>query len=154
MKNKEIEILDTIWSSAVKERDGFKCMLCGRPQQEGRGKGLNSHHLITRLKYSTRWNIDNGVALCYACHIRKVHVDTIFYAKLFENMGFKIDELIQISRSLYRETYQATLNIMYYQAKELGLSETLNKIEEAKNFVESKKCKKKVKVKKKLKVKL
>ncbi|MDR3113399.1 MAG: HNH endonuclease [Endomicrobium sp.] len=61
--------LDALWSAKVRERDG-RCALCGKT-----GKGLQAHHFIkTRarsLKY--RWDIRNGITLCYACHFFKVH---------------------------------------------------------------------------------
>ena len=64
--------LDELWSKKVRERDN-KCVLCGK--HIGDVKKLQAHHwIVTRarsLKY--RWDIRNGISLCYGCHICQVH---------------------------------------------------------------------------------
>ena len=66
--------LDKLWSERVRTRDG-KCVLCGKT-----GKGLQAHHYIKSrarsLKY--RWDIRNGITLCYGCHIYAVHMTASF----------------------------------------------------------------------------
>lgn len=59
---------DELWSKAVRTRDGA-CILCGNTN------GLAAHHWIHSRAQGNRhrWNILNGVTLCYACHIHKVH---------------------------------------------------------------------------------
>ena len=55
---------DKEWSKKVIERDG-QCILCG----ESREGYLASHHWYkTRRIKATRWEVDNGVALCFQCH--------------------------------------------------------------------------------------
>lgn len=51
-----------LWAEKVKELAGNKCEKCGKPN------GLNSHHIYSRSKLSTRWDTDNGVCLCVAHH--------------------------------------------------------------------------------------
>jgi len=63
LKNK----LDKLWSEAVRQRYP-RCIVCGaQPTQ--------AHHCIVRKAQSmgVRWLIDNGVGLCYVCHIHKLH---------------------------------------------------------------------------------
>lgn len=62
------ENCDKIWSQAVRTRDG-ECALCGRKDT------LNAHHWIHCKAQGNlhRWNIKNGITLCYACHVYKVH---------------------------------------------------------------------------------
>lgn len=55
-------LMDT-WSLKVKEVAGNKCEYCNK------STGLNSHHIFSRSKLSTRWDIDNGVCLCVGCHV-------------------------------------------------------------------------------------
>ena len=55
--------VDTNWAKAVKLRAGNKCEYCGET------KALNSHHIFSRSKLSTRWNLDNGVCLCAKHHV-------------------------------------------------------------------------------------
>lgn len=55
--------LDKAWSKLVKLRAGMKCEIptCGKPV-------LNSHHIYSRSKKSTRWHPQNGVCLCVGHH--------------------------------------------------------------------------------------
>jgi hypothetical protein len=54
--------LDKAWSKLVKIRAGMKCEYCGKTSY------LNSHHIFSRSKRSTRWNVLNGVCLCVGHH--------------------------------------------------------------------------------------
>jgi hypothetical protein len=57
-----LKYLDTLWSKQVKERDGNKCVICGRTDY------LNSHHLIPRQIKYLRHDINNGITLCPLHH--------------------------------------------------------------------------------------
>ena len=52
------------WRKSVYERDSYRCQACG-----ARGVRLNAHH---RKQYAffpeLRYDLDNGVTLCVACH--------------------------------------------------------------------------------------
>jgi predicted restriction endonuclease len=61
------QIADTDWSARVKERAGWKCELCGKPDR------LQSHHVFTRSIKATRWLLDNGVCLCAGHHLFLAH---------------------------------------------------------------------------------
>lgn len=55
-----------MWSEEVKRRDGYKCVLCGSPD------GLNAHHIKPVSLYpECRNDLDNGITLCRACHLKK-----------------------------------------------------------------------------------
>lgn len=54
--------LDEAWSKLVKLRAGNKCEYCGKTSP------LNSHHIFSRSKKSTRWLPENGVCLCVGHH--------------------------------------------------------------------------------------
>lgn len=60
---------DRLWSEAVRTRDG-ECILCGRKDT------LQAHHWIHSRAQGNlhRWNVKNGVTLCYGCHLHKVHI--------------------------------------------------------------------------------
>ena len=61
---------DKLWSQAVRMRDGA-CILCGKRE------GLAAHHWIHSRARSLahRHDVRNGVTLCFADHIYKVHTD-------------------------------------------------------------------------------
>lgn len=54
--------LDDAWSLLVKLLAGEKCEYCGKASP------LNSHHVYSRSKRSTRWAVENGVCLCVGHH--------------------------------------------------------------------------------------
>ncbi len=52
------------WRLQVFNRDGFKCVSCGKP-----GKGIHAHHIKSFSKYAKlRLDVDNGITLCKKCH--------------------------------------------------------------------------------------
>lgn len=55
--------LDDAWSLLVKLKAGMKCEYCGKTSY------LNSHHIFSRSKRSTRWLTDNGICLCAGHHV-------------------------------------------------------------------------------------
>jgi hypothetical protein len=53
---------DVLWSQII--RAGGYCEKCGaRPEK------LDAHHVYGRTNHRLRWDLRNGVALCYRCHI-------------------------------------------------------------------------------------
>ena len=54
--------LDDAWSKLVKLRAGNKCEYCYKTAY------LNSHHIYSRSKKSTRWDVKNGICLCVGHH--------------------------------------------------------------------------------------
>ena len=55
--------LDDAWSLLVKLKAGMKCEVCHKRTH------LNSHHIYSRSKKSTRWHTKNGICLCVAHHV-------------------------------------------------------------------------------------
>lgn len=52
------------WAREVRMKDGHKCIQCGKRRK------LTSHHLFNKCKYPLlKYNINNGVSLCFNCHI-------------------------------------------------------------------------------------
>lgn len=50
------------WASAVKDRDGWKCVVCGELFAP------NAHHILPREVVEFRFEVDNGVSLCVLHH--------------------------------------------------------------------------------------
>ena len=53
---------DKDWANAVKERDGWKCVVCGDTNR------LNAHHIIVRENHETKFDVQNGLSLCPTHH--------------------------------------------------------------------------------------
>ena len=75
-KQKLMKDLDKLWSEYVRERDK-NCQKCG-----GSGS-VSAHHAFGRRHLAVRWDIYNGVALCYPCHIHWAHRDPAGFAEWF-----------------------------------------------------------------------
>lgn len=72
------------WALQVKLKDGRKCALCGSTNN------LTSHHwyVCDHHAHVARYEISNGITLCYACHIRTVHTraDYVTIKNLYKYM--------------------------------------------------------------------
>lgn len=72
------------WALRVKQRDGWKCLLCGNEDL------LTAHHwyVCDHHAHAARYSVDNGATLCYACHIRGVHqrADMATIGRLFDSI--------------------------------------------------------------------
>lgn len=53
---------DAQWAIDIKNRDGNKCLYCGKTTY------LNSHHIFSRSNRSVRWELNNGITLCSGHH--------------------------------------------------------------------------------------
>ena len=76
--NKDCEEL---WRKAVKAK-GF-CERCGRTD-----KVLNAHHIYPKGRFMwhpLKWDVQNGLCLCFACHIHWAHQHPIEFTHWFEN---------------------------------------------------------------------
>lgn len=65
---------DALWSKCVRARDK-RCVLCGSDS------ALQAHHWILTRNQSSKYKFDlrNGVTLCYGCHIHGVHRNPSIY---------------------------------------------------------------------------
>ena len=66
--------LDVLWAKAVKLIAKNQCEIvtdrrCQNVGGEGKGHGLNAHHIIGRSNLNVRWDVENGVALCVKHHV-------------------------------------------------------------------------------------
>lgn len=73
--------LDKLWSQYIHKRDNH-CRFCGRTEGVA-----NAHHIYSRSHLATRWNILNGLRVCFTCH-RGSHDDIPWgYDKTLEAIG-------------------------------------------------------------------
>ena len=77
------------WASDVKERDGFRCQICGVS-----GGNLHSHHILAFALYPEhRLDGDNGVTLHTGCHKgleNGLRAKNPAYIKLNTLLGYRI----------------------------------------------------------------
>jgi 5-methylcytosine-specific restriction endonuclease McrA len=62
-RTKRIGRIDTLWSIAVRTRDNYTCQYCGAAT-----KRSEAHHIFGRTAMSTRFDLEDGVTLCWYCH--------------------------------------------------------------------------------------
>jgi hypothetical protein len=111
MTTKEKNKLDKLWGQAIHAR-GNKCELCGR---EGR---LEAHHIFTRSRLTTRWDLDNGILLCSYCHkfspVCSAHKAPYEFIKwLGEHKGKDwLSKLAQKSNQIFKGTYEEVLTYL------------------------------------------
>lgn len=67
---------DARWSKAVRERDNFTCRRCGKKHDE-KSQGLHAAHIFSRGIYRTRHEQENGLAMCWGCHVVFDHMDKL-----------------------------------------------------------------------------
>lgn len=64
-EKRDLAFKDLAWKHAVKDRDNHTCQVCKKPLV-----GINSqaHHIIPRSFKELRWDLMNGINLCYRHH--------------------------------------------------------------------------------------
>lgn len=68
MKVPSDKSLLSLWAEVVKLYDHNMCAVCGKTEY------LNAHHIFSRNNRSTRYDLDNGVALCPSHHTFNNHM--------------------------------------------------------------------------------
>jgi len=70
-RKKDLHIL---WSSKVRQRDKYVCMWCEYDGRRNVNLKNHAHHIVAVAVCSNigRFEIDNGVTLCFHCHIDRL----------------------------------------------------------------------------------
>jgi len=104
---KEEKELDNLWARKVKDRDKWTCQIC---EKKVYGRNCHAHHILPRQlkekRLGLRWDIDNGITLCYNHHKRGVwsaHNNAVWFTywlKTHKPTQFKqtIDKLKKLGR--------------------------------------------------------
>jgi hypothetical protein len=103
-----VKKLDVLWSQVVKLRAKGMCEKCGRKEY------LNSHHIFSRSNFSTRWDIDNGIALCPTHHTLgndSAHKCGIEFAEWLKDK--RGEEWYKKLRFRAHQIYKADYNLIY-----------------------------------------
>lgn len=101
--------LDDAWSKAVRLQ-GY-CSYCGKRSPE---VVLHAHHIFSRKKYSTRWDVENGVCLCMSCHLYSAHRNIQEFADwVCEKIGReKLDDLRKKANTIAKYTKEDKLRMI------------------------------------------
>ena len=98
-KKSKVTICDELWALAVKKQAGWKCEVCGRTPTNDNGTILlQSHHMIPRTNYSTRFMLENGVCFCYKDHIHFAHKDALGFGDWFRGARKEDETRIEFMR--------------------------------------------------------
>lgn len=106
------------WALRVKQRDGWKCLLCGSENKP------TTHHwcVSDHHAHAARYSVANGATLCYACHIRRVHsradfvsVDAVRRAVLAKTNTWDLERIgevakIEVTTDFLRSLWNAMRN--------------------------------------------
>lgn len=110
-RQKLYDDLDKAWADAVKDRDG-ECLVCEKSPPD---VVLNAHHWIKRKAQSLKhkWDLRNGVTLCFRCHIHRVHKGELAAIDKMKEEAFKRDIT---TRETYEEIkgYHSKGEVKYY----------------------------------------
>ena len=113
----KIDPLDTLFSKYIKQKAGGKCEFCG---QSPSSMGYHTHHGVAGRRYlNTRWEEDNCVALCLACHNLLGDFPSINQDFFRKRIGTKrMEELEVVARTYNKMTKERKEAItLYYKEK-------------------------------------
>jgi len=74
------KIADGLWSKLVINRD-TKCRNCGLKEK------LSAHHIRERTHKTTKYDVDNGLCLCWPCHSLQKFRPQVFHDLIVDIIG-------------------------------------------------------------------
>lgn len=104
--------LDNLWSQLVKINYNYTCAYCWKKEN------LNSHHLFSRSKRATRFDLDNGLCLCCGCHTMSsnfsAHKCPLDFSERIRELKWDdfINELSKKSRQIKQWTSEELLELI------------------------------------------
>ncbi len=104
--------LDNLWSQLVKINYNYTCAYCWKKEN------LNSHHLFSRSKRATRWDLENGITLCCGCHTMSsnfsAHKCPLDFAERIRELKWDdyINELSKKSKEIKQWTSEELLEMI------------------------------------------
>ena len=118
-KSKLIESLDIEWSKKIRGRDGYICQKCKENGNDMFNQRNHAAHVFSRGNMSTRWDLENGITLCYYHHIHWCHRQPLEFARWCKQRfgEKKYKELEEKSLGVYQFTkndYEKVLSSFGY----------------------------------------
>ena len=93
-RKSKVKVCDELWAKAVKKRANNQCEVCGKTTS------LQSHHVIPRTNYATRFMLENGTCLCYKHHFYFAHKDAMGFADWFRDVRPMDARAVEESRNI------------------------------------------------------
>ena len=122
-RTKLVKDADKWFSHYIRNRDNGECFCCGiqKPVKE-----MQNGHLITRGKYSVRWDEQNAFCQCPGCNIRHEHQPEIMTSKYIDRFTVEnYQELVSKSNQIVKYTKSDLVLIAKeYKQKLAELSES------------------------------
>jgi len=87
---------DSLWSARIRKRNNGRCEICQK-------KANQPHHIIGRKNLSTRWDLRNGILLCYTHHVggnESAHNDPMWFMDWFKKNRPEDYEYLQWKRRI------------------------------------------------------
>ena len=111
-----IKKCDKLWRDIIKLRAKGKCELCNNP-------GIDAHHIIGRRNFTLRWDLRNGIYLCFNHHygLNSAHQNPIWFEeelrklkgdRLVEQLKFASQVIIKRSLADYQELHTNLKHIL------------------------------------------
>jgi hypothetical protein len=133
LKKQLIKENDWMWSLMVRIRDGFTCKMCGKKTDRAQAS-----HIVGRSNWAVRWDINNGVTLCFYCHRYRIHggemtdEDRIeFHKKAIGEENYKLllhNAKIPVKKNLaYIKTWNSKLREQFKELTGMEFEEYIKK---------------------------
>jgi len=116
---------DRWFSKVVRLRVNWRCEHCQKQYDES-STGLHCAHIYGRANKAVRWDLDNAVSLCYACHQKFGANPLDFHAWLHIEHGPGHMELLnEKRRAIFKTTAQMRKEIAaHYRQEYRRMTET------------------------------
>jgi hypothetical protein len=122
-KKRLTQINDDLWSLIVRTRDNYICEFC-----HTKTKHTEAHHIIGKDNKSVRWDIQNGISLCYYHHRFWIHGGKMtdekrieFYESIlgdeYDELKIRARRIVKFNLDFCKEEFVRLYNI----AVEMGL---------------------------------
>lgn len=98
-----------LWRLSVYQRDKFRCRKCG--QKVCRHRKINAHHIRSWANYPTlRYNVNNGITLCYTCH-KAMFQNEDAYIQMCMTLLANKELFVKVQRMMHEEKLKDEQNI-------------------------------------------
>lgn len=104
---------DALFSEYIRKRDGY-CLHCGKTEN------LQCSHIVGRLNHHLRYDPQNAITLCYACHIHFWHKEPLEASVWFRGIRPDAEEYLNRERNkIEKLDYEEIVSSLNGMLKEL-----------------------------------